>query len=114
MTDTTEQSIVRNGRKIAFSQYGDPKGKPVFYFHGWPASRLSGGVYDGIAKKLRIRVISPDRPGFGLSDYQSNRTLLDWPADVVAIADHSTAFCGSEKSAGLISGNTRRSVGLRR
>lgn len=79
---------LKDGRMLGFSQYGDPKGKPMFYFHGWPVSRLSGEYYDATAKKLHIRIISPDRPGFGLSDYQQNRTLLDWPDDVEAITNH--------------------------
>ena len=29
-----------------------------------------------------------DRPGHGLSDFQPERTLLDWPEDVAALADH--------------------------
>jgi pimeloyl-ACP methyl ester carboxylesterase len=37
---------------------------------------------------LGIRIIAPDRPGFGLSDFQENRTLLDWPDDVLVLADH--------------------------
>jgi pimeloyl-ACP methyl ester carboxylesterase len=32
-------------------------------------------------------MIGIDRPGYGLSDYQHGRTLLDWPDDVQAIAD---------------------------
>ncbi len=77
-----------DGRRLGFSQYGDLKGKPLFYFHGWPASRLSAKIYDKLAKKLHIRIIAPDRPGFGLSDYQKSRTLLNWPDDVVALADY--------------------------
>ena len=76
------------GRRLGFAQYGDPKGKPLFYFHGWPASRLSAAYYDILANKLNIRIIAPDRPGFGLSDFQPNRTLLDWPDDVRVLADH--------------------------
>ena len=30
---------------------------------------------------------SPDRPGIGLSTFQPGRRLLDWPADVAALAD---------------------------
>jgi pimeloyl-ACP methyl ester carboxylesterase len=37
---------------------------------------------------LGIRIIAPDRPGFGLSDFQPNRQILDWPNDVVFLADH--------------------------
>jgi len=42
---------------------------------------------DQAAKELGIRIIAMDRPGFGLSEFQKNRTLLDWPEDVVELAD---------------------------
>jgi len=29
-----------------------------------------------------------DRPGFGLSDYKEDRTLLGWPNDVQELADY--------------------------
>lgn len=74
-------------RKLGFCEYGDPKGKPIFYFHGWPASRLSGSETDEAAKKIGARVISPDRPGFGISDYKEDRTLLSWADDVKELAD---------------------------
>ena len=32
-------------------------------------------------------MIVPDRPGFGLSDFQEDRTYLDWPEDVRELAD---------------------------
>ena len=84
----TENIItLSDGRKLAYAEYGDPKGKPLFYFHGWPGSRLRSGFYDKIATKLHIRIISPDRPGYGLSDYKKNRTLLDYPDDMVELAD---------------------------
>ncbi|NTU73114.1 alpha/beta hydrolase [Candidatus Roizmanbacteria bacterium] len=78
---------LKDGRKLGYAEFGDPKGKPVFYFHGWPASRLSGIETDTAAKKLGIRIIAPDRPGFGLSDFKKRRTLLDWPDDIVELAD---------------------------
>jgi pimeloyl-ACP methyl ester carboxylesterase len=34
-----------------------------------------------------VRLIIPDRPGFGLSSFKPKRTLLDWPADVIELAD---------------------------
>lgn len=83
-----KQIQLKGGRKLGFFQYGDIKGTPVFYFHGWPASRLSAAIYDDVAKKFHVRIISPDRPGFGLSEYKKDRTLMDWPDDVVALADH--------------------------
>lgn len=81
------QIVLADGRKLGFAEYGDPKGKPLFFFHGWPGSRLSGIETDHAAKKLHVRVISTDRPGIGLSDYKKNGTLLNWPDDVLELAD---------------------------
>lgn len=78
---------LKDGRRLGYSEYGDPKGKPFFYFHGWPVSRLSAKITNDAAKKLHIRVIAPDRPGYGLSDFKKNRTLLDFPNDIVELAD---------------------------
>jgi len=78
---------LKDGRRLAYCEYGKSSGKPLFYFHGWPASRLSGSETDAAAKKLGIRIISPDRPGFGLSDYKADRTLLGWADDVRKLAD---------------------------
>jgi len=78
---------LKDGRKLAYAEYGDLKGKPLFFFHGWPVSRLSGGMTDKAAKKLGIRVISPDRPGYGLSDFKKGRKLLDWADDIGELAD---------------------------
>jgi len=84
-TDRTR--TLKDGRRLGYAEYGDPQGKPVFFFHGMPGSRLEGELADEAAKKLRIRVISLDRPGYGLSDFQPRRAFLDWPPDVVALAD---------------------------
>ncbi len=67
--------------------YGDSKGQPIFYFHGWPTSRFQASDLNTVAKKLHIKLISIDRPGYGLSDFKQKRKLLDWPDDVVELAD---------------------------
>lgn len=74
-----------NRRTISYEEYGDPKGKVFFYFHGWPASRLSGETLDRDARKLGIRIISPDRPGYGFSTDYNNRGLLDYPDDILKL-----------------------------
>jgi pimeloyl-ACP methyl ester carboxylesterase len=78
---------LRNGKKLGVAFYGDLNGKPVFSFHGWPSSRLHASVFDEQARKLGVWVIAPDRPGFGISEYDPNRTLLDWPDTVEELAD---------------------------
>lgn len=77
-----------SGRRLGYSEFGDPRGAPLFYFHGWPASRLQGEILDPAGKKHGLRVITPDRPGIGLSDYQPERRLLDWPPVLLELADH--------------------------
>jgi hypothetical protein len=32
--------ILRDGRSLGYGEIGDPGGKPIFYFHGFPGSRL--------------------------------------------------------------------------
>jgi pimeloyl-ACP methyl ester carboxylesterase len=62
---------------------------PVMHFHGVPSSRLEGDhpLADEYASKLQVRLIFPDRPGIGLSDYKRNRSLQDWPDDVCELAN---------------------------
>ncbi len=67
-----------NGKSVCFAQYGDLAGSPLVYFHGWPSSRLEAKKYDPIAKKLGIRIIAPDRPGYGRSDFVPGSSFLDW------------------------------------
>jgi len=79
---------LKDGRRLAFSEGGAPDGFPVFYFHGTPSSRLEAAFADDAAMRCGFRLIAPDRPGFGQSDFQHDRTLQSWPRDVLALADH--------------------------
>src|SRR5215471_4610530 len=78
---------LRDGRTLGYAEYGDPNGKPVFFFHGLPGSRLQRHPDESIATGLGARLITIDRPGYGLSDFQQARTLLDWPDDVTQLAN---------------------------
>lgn len=79
--------LLKDGRILGYAEYGEPQGRPLLYFHGWPSSRLQARSTDTAAKKLGIRVISPDRPGYGLSTFKENSTLLDWAEDVSELLD---------------------------
>ncbi|MCP4400872.1 MAG: alpha/beta hydrolase [bacterium] len=78
------QAQLKDGRKLAFAEFGDAKGTPVFFFHGLPGTRLYRHPDDELTASLGVRLITIDRPGFGLSDFQAGRSLLDWP-DVVEL-----------------------------
>ena len=76
-----------DGRTLGFAEYGDPSGRPVLFFPGTPSGRLFHHPDESITRSLGARVFTIDRPGYGLSDFQPGRTLLDWPDDVVHLAD---------------------------
>ena len=76
-----------DGRRLGYTEFGDPSGIPIFAFHGTPGSRFMFRLVDETARRLGLRLIAPDRPGFGISDFQENRTLADWVQDVRVLAD---------------------------
>jgi pimeloyl-ACP methyl ester carboxylesterase len=87
MDNLINQTIrLKDGRVLGYAETGDLQGKPVFYFHGLPGSRLESQLAHESANKTGVHLIAPDRPGAGLSDFQPDRTFLDWPKDVVELA----------------------------
>jgi pimeloyl-ACP methyl ester carboxylesterase len=79
-----------DGRRLGYDEHGVPDGIPLLYFHGSPSSRLEWVLF-GPEERLQrngLRLVAVDRPGLGLSDFQANRRMIDWPADVRSLADH--------------------------
>ena len=67
---------------------GTPQGEPLFTCHGLPGSRMESYLFDEAAKKLNIKIITADRPGYGLSTPQPHRKLLQWSNDIIYLANH--------------------------
>lgn len=87
MTRTDRHFLLPRGRVLGYAEYGDPDGLPVFSFHGAVSSRLDASCLDDACSRLGVRLIAPDRPGMGISDFRPGRTLLDWPDEVLSLAD---------------------------
>jgi pimeloyl-ACP methyl ester carboxylesterase len=87
MSHCSETVALSNGAVLALSEYGDPRGAPVFFCHGWPSSRTMAELADEAARDLGVRIISPDRPGIRDSEFQANRRLIDWPPLLNELAD---------------------------
>jgi len=80
--------ILADERKLAYAEFGRADGFPIMYFHGAPSCRLEPlFVGDDVWARLGLRVIAPDRPGMGLSDFQPDRKFSDWPSDITSLAD---------------------------
>jgi pimeloyl-ACP methyl ester carboxylesterase len=90
MSKLDQQIQLPDGRRLGYDERGPSNGKPLFYFHGSPSSRIESTLYvsEESLQSLNVRLIAVDRPGMGLSDFQPNRRLLDWSQDVLALADH--------------------------
>lgn len=78
---------LKDGRQMGYAEFGDMNGKPVFFFHGTPGARLFRHPDESIATALTARIITIERPGYGLSDFNPDNTLVNWTQDVVQLAD---------------------------
>ena len=80
---------LRDGRRLGYGEWGPPDAPVVFYCHGFPGSHDELDLAVPVAERsnLAVRVIALDRPGYGASTYAPGRTFLDWPQDVVEVAD---------------------------
>lgn len=79
--------MLRDGRRLAYAEYGNPEGAVILYFHGFPGSRYEAMLAEKTALAHNVRFIGIDRPGYGASDPKPRRKLLDWPDDVAELAD---------------------------
>lgn len=87
MQDNTMK--LHDGRNLGFSEYGKPEGIPLLLFHGTPGSRIFTRFENASwIEKSGLRVIAPERPGFGLSDPSRERTISDWASDVGELAGY--------------------------
>jgi pimeloyl-ACP methyl ester carboxylesterase len=77
-----------DGRRLAYAEYGDPSGKPIFLLHGFPDSRLTRNPDDALTASLGVRLIIPDRPGIGGSDFAPAGSLADRTDDISELAKH--------------------------
>jgi pimeloyl-ACP methyl ester carboxylesterase len=89
MSKLNQQFQLPDGRKLGYDERGPAEGKPLFYFHGSPSSRVESALYvsDELLHSLNVRLIVADRPGMGMSDFQSDRQILDFPKDILVLAD---------------------------
>ena len=78
---------LRDGRRVSYSDHGDPAGPTVLNCHGTPESRLVEPAVAELAGRMGLRLVLPDRPGFGRSDPKPGRALLDWPDDAAGLLD---------------------------
>ena len=80
-----KEMTLPDGRTLGFVEWGRSDGPVVVLCH--PATRIVQPGWD-TAEAAGVRIVFPDRPGLGRSTFQPGRSILDWPADVAALASH--------------------------
>lgn len=66
--------LLKSGRKLGYSEYGDPEGKPVFYFHGWPDDIIQLADHLKI-KKFAVMGVSGGGPYAAATAYKIPQRL---------------------------------------
>ena len=84
-------------RQLTYTEYGCPDGVPVVFLHGTPGSRRLGQLFDTVAEAFGVRVLAPDRPGYGRSTPWPARSIRDAGQFVSTVLDDAGV-----PSAGLI------------
>lgn len=93
-SELASRRVTVDGRNAAYTQYGDPAGDPVVFFHGTPGSRRLGALYEDAARATGTSVLAFDRPGYGESAPRASHTPTDTADLVAAVLDdagHATA-----------------------
>jgi pimeloyl-ACP methyl ester carboxylesterase len=77
-----------DGRDLAWMEYGLVDGAPVVAFHGSPGTGSFFAPQSDTAARKGVRLIAPDRPGYGHSTFHTARSYETWTRDVAQLADH--------------------------
>lgn len=78
--DRIAEMTLQDGRTLAWSEWGPEAGQPVLYISGAGTSGEFAFGLDAL-EELNIRLIAPDRPGLGRSDFDPDKTLLSVAGD---------------------------------
>ncbi|MFC7186649.1 alpha/beta fold hydrolase [Halorubrum yunnanense] len=91
-----ETCALGDGRTLAYAVGGDESGTPVVAHHGTPGSRLFASLLDDAAAEAGVRLLVPDRPGYGRSSPPPDDWgWREWRRDLAALLDaESVERCG--------------------
>lgn len=82
------ETRLRDGRRMAWAEFGDPDGAPVLWFHGTPGNRTQiPAATAREAGRLGIKIVCIARPGVGRSSDFAYASFVDAAGDVDEVAD---------------------------
>ena len=83
----TRELTAPDGRVLRHCGYGPPDGQPVVSLAGTPGTRWERPDVVSAFEQAGLRVVAPERPGYGGATRQPGRSVADVAADVRLIAD---------------------------
>lgn len=78
--------LLRDGRRLAWWEWGPAEGDPVLFCTGAATSGRLGFGADFL-EELGLRLLAIDRPGLGRSDPHPSKTLGSWVDDVTEVVE---------------------------
>ena len=78
--------VMRSGRMLEVREYGDAGGHPILFFHGLIGSHHQASYIDQAAREHGLRIIAPNRPGVGRSEFTVRRSACESVTDVEDVA----------------------------
>jgi pimeloyl-ACP methyl ester carboxylesterase len=78
--------VLSGERVVEVWEGGDPGGRVVVYHHGTPAGRLQAVLWDEVAVRHGVRLVSLSRPGYGRST-DTPPSLMSVGEGTLAVAD---------------------------
>jgi pimeloyl-ACP methyl ester carboxylesterase len=99
-------AVLPDGRRMSWAEYGSADGAPLVILHGTPGSRLQFRWMHEPAAAAGIRVIAPERPGYGASDRMpAGTTFSSYADDLRQLLDHlrlpTVTLCGVSGGGGF-------------
>jgi pimeloyl-ACP methyl ester carboxylesterase len=99
-------AALADGRRISWAEYGRPTGLPLVMMHGTPGSRLQFRLMHEAALAADVRLVTPERPGYGRSDpVPGGVTFTGYTEDLRQLFDHlglrSVTLLGASGGAGF-------------
>jgi pimeloyl-ACP methyl ester carboxylesterase len=80
--------VLPSRRTLSWAEYGDSTGRPLVALHGTPGSRRQVSGAHELAAAAGVRLIAPDRPGFGLSSPDPGLSFTSFAEDLGHLLDH--------------------------
>ncbi len=86
LADKVSYFTPQSAARLAYREYGDPKGNPIIFFHGTGA-HIHPMMLHKPAQHYGFRIIVPTRPGIADSEFR-HWMPMDYAQDMRELADH--------------------------